>query len=80
MSSDNNGLDPYEKKKNLLLISKKLDDEAKHQEIMFNIQKKNKGGIINMQDVVNRERIDEMYLESIKTKLAIFDTYHQSPQ
>ncbi|KAL4469421.1 hypothetical protein ABPG74_004674 [Tetrahymena malaccensis] len=74
-----NGVDPLEKKKNLLRLSKKLDDEAKHQELMYNIQKGSKQGssIFTVEDVQNREKIDELYLESIKAKLAIFDSYHQ---
>ncbi|KAL4487929.1 hypothetical protein ABPG72_022789 [Tetrahymena utriculariae] len=74
-----NGVDPLEKKKNLLRLSKKLDDEAKHQELMYNILKGSKQGssIFTVEDVQNREKIDELYLESIKAKLAIFDSYHQ---
>ncbi|EAR88619.2 hypothetical protein TTHERM_00185930 (macronuclear) [Tetrahymena thermophila SB210] len=73
------GVDPLEKKKNLLRLSKKLDDEAKHQELMYHIQKGSKqGSIFTVEDVQNREKIDELYLESIKAKLAIFDSYHQN--
>lgn len=41
---------------------------------MFNINKGDRNGKFTVQDVENREKIDEMYLESIKAKLAIFDS------
>lgn len=75
VSRSQNYLDPTEKKNNLLRISKKLDDEAKHHELMYNINKKNRNGLFTVEDVESREKIDEMYLESIKAKLAIFDSY-----
>jgi len=41
--------------------------------MMYHINKSNQKGKYSVLDVENREKIDDMYVESIKAKLAIFD-------
>ena len=53
-------LDPIQRQDRLIVISKKLEKEAKHQELIFNI-KKDKKQNYDMKELENRERIDELY-------------------
>lgn len=62
-------------------ISEKLEQEAKRKEEVWKAKfKHHNKSTVNLYDVEERAKVDEVYFESIKAKLALLNIKHEDNQ